>query len=348
MTENACVGSLPHSYVTQCQHNHSKPNTGVLKWMQGSEAAGGSVTALSVMDFARNLIGRRAIVPLMETLLKCPNVHSLILTDNYLENDSLHNILKYARQHQSLTHLDFSSNPITHDGGRELEKFVQRKPNITSVGLKGTFINPACVKSIQRLAEANFNKLPPDVQAQHEQWRRDARLISGLDDSKPPSATNQVSNGNNRTPPNQSPQPKRTPPQPKHSPLPDEGSAKLPTGLFDPYPLWNVPPHPPLPPSEKGRTSTEPPSATNSRLSTPCSYGSSISSSSSQTNAKFQALEMVIKVAERETPAPTPEPGPRKGRQPLVNYFDDAYPALVSLRQCYLEEAAREREGQQG
>ena len=135
-------------YKQQCVELSLHCNTRVLKDLPLDQA---SLNDVTLLDFSRNCLGRNGIKPLLLVLRMCQNLEAINLSENYLSNASVVELVRMLEQEEccrKLTHLDLSRNPISNPSGKLLSQLVDRKVNLRRVVVKGTLMNPGLARLI--------------------------------------------------------------------------------------------------------------------------------------------------------------------------------------------------------
>jgi hypothetical protein len=102
-----------------------------------AQNAWGTVTTI---DLSKSYVGPKGVIPVIELCKALPNVSSISLRDNYLNNESIWYLSKMALYHPSLSTLDLGQNPISWTGAMCLVELVTKNHHITDVQLGGTSI----------------------------------------------------------------------------------------------------------------------------------------------------------------------------------------------------------------
>jgi hypothetical protein len=134
-------------YVEQCSVFNCKQNTGVVRMLPDNATGFLDIVAL---DFSLNCVGRHGVLPVLEVARRCPNLHSISLADNYLNNDSVKHVCSYLNGKPSLHSIDLSKNPISHPSGKLLSAWVMQNANITSLNIDKTLMNPGLANIIRK------------------------------------------------------------------------------------------------------------------------------------------------------------------------------------------------------
>eukprot|EP00759_Apiculatamorpha_spiralis_P015311 PhF_6_TR21961/c0_g1_i1/m.31230 len=142
--------NLGDEYRKNCTLLRCKINSGVLAVLSRTDVVG-----LEVIDLSDNYVGRTGVVPLLQTLRGVSSLRHLNLSSNYLTNDSVRALCTSLNGHQGLQYIDLSSNPISHSSGKYLRAFLNANPNVKSVRVHNTLMNPALRRIIERKALEN-------------------------------------------------------------------------------------------------------------------------------------------------------------------------------------------------
>eukprot|EP00668_Euglena_longa_P038517 GGOE01049535.1.p1 GENE.GGOE01049535.1~~GGOE01049535.1.p1 ORF type:complete len:577 (+),score=175.51 GGOE01049535.1:50-1780(+) len=135
-------------YASKCDELQCRKNSHLMRSLPGEVRW----DVLTEMDLSWNFVGRVGVLPVIEVVRRSPNVVKLSLANNFLNNDSVREIVKHLVDHRCLGHLDLSRNPISHAAGKLLSRFAIQSPGLHTVLLEETLINPALVRIIQRHA----------------------------------------------------------------------------------------------------------------------------------------------------------------------------------------------------
>ena len=144
--------SLREIYAVKCDDLHCKKNSGLLKILPDKA---GHFEDLETLDLGTNFVGPKGLLPVLEVVGVCVNLHTFSLKDNQLTNQSVCDVCDFAAQHPSLTSLDFSDNPITLSAGKALLQLANLNPRIRAITLDGTNIRPMVARSIANQCQKN-------------------------------------------------------------------------------------------------------------------------------------------------------------------------------------------------
>ena len=103
----------------------------------------------------------------MEVVRACSNCERVSVADNFLNNDSVKEIVSALMEHPGVRFLDLSRNPISHPAGKLLSDFASKSKTISEIKLCDTLINPALVKIIQSKANENFKNADESTQQRY-------------------------------------------------------------------------------------------------------------------------------------------------------------------------------------
>eukprot|EP00667_Euglena_gracilis_P005627 EG_transcript_5666 len=135
-------------YAAKCDELRCRKNSHLMRALPGAV----QWDSLTEMDLSWNFVGRVGVLPVLEVVRRSPNIIKLSLANNFLNNDSVREIVTHLVDHRCLGHLDLSRNPISHAAGKLLSRFAVQSPRLHTVLLEETLINPALVRIIQRNA----------------------------------------------------------------------------------------------------------------------------------------------------------------------------------------------------
>ena len=111
---------------------------------------------LTTLDLSRTYIGPRGVLPVAELCKVLGSLKSLLVADNYLDNQSVWWLSKMALFHPSLTRIDLSSNQsISWTGGMSLLDLACKNGAIASLDLSATSIMPSVLESIHAQLRRN-------------------------------------------------------------------------------------------------------------------------------------------------------------------------------------------------
>lgn len=102
---------------------------------------GDGLKPVFVLDFSKNILGRRGILPILDVARAAMTLRSLRLSENFLTNESVLLLCDALEGHPSLQELDLSENGISQPAGKRLMIFVWKTPALTQLHLHGTLIN---------------------------------------------------------------------------------------------------------------------------------------------------------------------------------------------------------------
>jgi hypothetical protein len=144
-------------YATFCTHFSVRENTELAKGLPQD------AQQLSALDLSTNLIGVRGIKPVMSLVAACPNLHTVILRDNHLNNAAVNTLVDMLDGVRHLRVLDLSSNPfITGTVVRALADFLRMNPNVEELHVERTGISVAQQRSLERLVLSNSSLSPTE------------------------------------------------------------------------------------------------------------------------------------------------------------------------------------------
>ena len=118
------VKPLRELYLDECAHYNAHPNSVVLKTLPDTTVGGmggganfmmiGS-NAITELDFSRNYLGDRGLLPLLAVINRIPTLKSLNLSENGLRNNAVISLCTavLVKPHPSLTTIDLSHNYIS-------------------------------------------------------------------------------------------------------------------------------------------------------------------------------------------------------------------------------------------
>uniref|UniRef100_A0A7S1IVJ5 Protein kinase domain-containing protein n=1 Tax=Eutreptiella gymnastica TaxID=73025 RepID=A0A7S1IVJ5_9EUGL len=138
-------------YLGWCQSKSMKPNSGVVAAMEAHEGEEEDDT----LDLNKNYVGKAGINAVMEVVANKQKLKKLMLAANEIENTDVDTIVHTLEKHPSVTHIDFSHNPISRTAAKKLLLLVQKNICIQRMDLDGTDIHPAKVEAIEKQLMAN-------------------------------------------------------------------------------------------------------------------------------------------------------------------------------------------------
>ena len=97
-------------------------------------------------------MGIRAV---LEVIRVAERLERLTLADNWLNNESVKELVGVIGGLPNLHYLDLSRNPISHSAGKILSEYASRNASVYFILLEGTLINPALIRIVHQKAEAN-------------------------------------------------------------------------------------------------------------------------------------------------------------------------------------------------
>eukprot|EP00670_Eutreptiella_braarudii_P009478 CAMPEP_0174307378 /NCGR_PEP_ID=MMETSP0810-20121108/1080_1 /TAXON_ID=73025 ORGANISM="Eutreptiella gymnastica-like, Strain CCMP1594" /NCGR_SAMPLE_ID=MMETSP0810 /ASSEMBLY_ACC=CAM_ASM_000659 /LENGTH=599 /DNA_ID=CAMNT_0015414411 /DNA_START=63 /DNA_END=1862 /DNA_ORIENTATION=+ len=152
VNETGSTQSPREVYATKCNAHRCNKNSQLMKSLPDSH----QWDLLTELDLNLNFVGRVGIRPVLEVVKLSPNVRKLCLADNFLNNESVKDIVTALVRHPSLGHLDLSRNPISHAAGKMLSHFAVDSQALHTVLLEETLINPALIRIIQKKAASKL------------------------------------------------------------------------------------------------------------------------------------------------------------------------------------------------
>eukprot|EP01004_Peranema_trichophorum_P005197 NODE_4067_length_1236_cov_9.752022_g3574_i0.p1 GENE.NODE_4067_length_1236_cov_9.752022_g3574_i0~~NODE_4067_length_1236_cov_9.752022_g3574_i0.p1 ORF type:complete len:344 (-),score=79.87 NODE_4067_length_1236_cov_9.752022_g3574_i0:169-1200(-) len=144
--------SLREIYGKECETAKCKQNSYLLKILPSTPTTS---HCLIELDLNLNFVGRNGLKPVLEVARRAYCLKKLCLADNFLNNDSVKEIVASLQSHTSLAYMDLSRNPISHAAGKMLARYASENKAIQSILLVDTLINPALIRIIQQTAGAN-------------------------------------------------------------------------------------------------------------------------------------------------------------------------------------------------
>ncbi|KAG5480653.1 hypothetical protein CUR178_05787 [Leishmania enriettii] len=116
----------------------------------------GAWDAVTTLDFSRTYVGSKGALPVIELCRRLPRLQSLVLSDNYLSNDTVWRLVQVTLFHPCLERIDLSANEhISWCGAMCLVELVLRNPRIIYVGLRGSTVSPEILQSIEAQTRQN-------------------------------------------------------------------------------------------------------------------------------------------------------------------------------------------------
>eukprot|EP00906_Rhabdomonas_costata_P013005 RCo018690 len=140
-----------HIYLENCLKYKCKPNSLLRKTLPGRA----EFEKVEVLDLSQNFVGPKGLLPVLEVAKRCPNLNTLNLKDNQLDNNSVREVVAAITGHGSLKRLDLSSNPITISAGQSLLELAQRSRNLHEINVSGTSLRPIMMQCIENQCARN-------------------------------------------------------------------------------------------------------------------------------------------------------------------------------------------------
>mmetsp|Transcript_4710 Transcript_4710/g.17702 ORF Transcript_4710/g.17702 Transcript_4710/m.17702 type:complete len:148 (-) Transcript_4710:253-696(-) len=133
------MSSLREKYLASCKTEIVTPNSVFQKMLPDDPD---TEFPSDTLDFTRNYVGDRGVVPVLQTLAHMPNICILKLKDNGLRNNAIHQLEKILKDHPSLIEIDLSHNFISTGAANSLLRLLDENQVIRKIDLEGTKIEP--------------------------------------------------------------------------------------------------------------------------------------------------------------------------------------------------------------
>lgn len=142
-------------YLGWCRNSGIRPNSGVVAMMEAHEGEDEDDT----LDLNRNYVGSKGIPAIMAVVAAKSKLKKLMLAANEIENTDVATVVSTLEKHPSVTHIDFSNNPISRVAAKKLYHLVQMNPCIQRLDLEGTQIHADKIQAIEAQLEKNRAQL---------------------------------------------------------------------------------------------------------------------------------------------------------------------------------------------
>jgi hypothetical protein len=93
---------------------------------------------------------------IFESLRKNKSLQSLILSENYLENEEVSKLAKALQRKDTLSHLDLGDNPFTEKGAETIFRLVCACSLLESVRFENHFMVYRCAEAIKTQSRSNY------------------------------------------------------------------------------------------------------------------------------------------------------------------------------------------------
>lgn len=127
--------------------------------------------AMTTLDYSRTYIGAQGALPVIELCRRLPRLQTLVLRDNYVNNDTVWHLVQMALFHPTLERIDLSANEhISWTGAMCVVELVLRNPRITYACLRGSTVTADILAAIDaqtrqnavlRFRSAGLKRSPP-------------------------------------------------------------------------------------------------------------------------------------------------------------------------------------------
>eukprot|EP01006_Ploeotia_vitrea_P017332 TRINITY_DN48430_c0_g1_i1.p1 TRINITY_DN48430_c0_g1~~TRINITY_DN48430_c0_g1_i1.p1 ORF type:complete len:370 (-),score=9.14 TRINITY_DN48430_c0_g1_i1:130-1239(-) len=143
--------SIREIYAKQCKQYGCNCNSLLLKQLPTDPG----MFDQTEIDLSGNMVGPKGLLPVLELVRINPRLRRLIVKDNYLDNNAIHQIVVALRGHPSVTFLDVSSNPISWTAGMSLLELVTQNPKVRGIDMTDTHIKPSIIDTILKRIDQN-------------------------------------------------------------------------------------------------------------------------------------------------------------------------------------------------
>ena len=134
------------TYVEACEALSVHVNTGVRDMLPDRADAFSDLTRL---DFSRQCVGRRGLLPLLPVFERCVSLQELELSDNYLNNESVVELCNCVEKMPTLVFVGLCRNPISYPSGKRIESLIRvRRAGSFAVDVSSTLMNPGLARKI--------------------------------------------------------------------------------------------------------------------------------------------------------------------------------------------------------
>eukprot|EP00756_Hemistasia_phaeocysticola_P002969 Hpha_TRINITY_DN11988_c0_g1::TRINITY_DN11988_c0_g1_i1::g.20707::m.20707 len=140
------------TYVQKCLALGVKTNTAVVKKID-SGTIGPETTALDMSD---QYVGAKGLLALLEMIREgCPNLLTLNLAGNSVNNTVIDLLVEVAAAHPKLEAINLDDNPLSYKAGQALLGLSKKNTRIKSIELNNTKVQDGILRQIQSQVEVN-------------------------------------------------------------------------------------------------------------------------------------------------------------------------------------------------
>lgn len=144
--------ALRSIYLQNCKSLGVRPNSSLAEKLPNDVAGSNSFQDL---DLRLNIVGVRGLIPVLEVVKAAPNLRTLNLTAQNINNDAIQPLCNVLASHPALTSVDLSGNPITLPAAKHVLTAVRSNPRIKALALKDTLIPPLAIQWIENALAVN-------------------------------------------------------------------------------------------------------------------------------------------------------------------------------------------------
>nr|CCC91040.1 putative calpain-like cysteine peptidase [Trypanosoma congolense IL3000] len=168
-------------YEVKCRELKCKKNSALYNFLSDAPDAFKSITTI---DVSKNFVGPRGVLPLLEVVRFCENLHTLDLRQQELDKNAIDVLCLAVKGHARLVHLNLSANPLDMSACAALLELARVNSAIRHISLDGSAIRPSMMQAIEAQLERNrATKTSASERAALIAQSQDNRLSSGGFDS---------------------------------------------------------------------------------------------------------------------------------------------------------------------
>eukprot|EP01065_Artemidia_motanka_P041812 TRINITY_DN5474_c0_g1_i2.p1 TRINITY_DN5474_c0_g1~~TRINITY_DN5474_c0_g1_i2.p1 ORF type:complete len:569 (+),score=226.77 TRINITY_DN5474_c0_g1_i2:50-1708(+) len=140
------------AYVQKCLALGVKTNTAVVQKID----TGMISDETEHLDMRNNYVGAKGLIAILEMIQEgCPNVLTLNLAGNSVNNTVIDLLVEVAAAHPKLEAIDLSDNPLSYKAGQALLSLAKKNSRIKSIELVNTKIQEGILRQINTQLEVN-------------------------------------------------------------------------------------------------------------------------------------------------------------------------------------------------
>lgn len=151
--------SLAEKYVTTCQRQKIKPNSGMIAALAGEEP-------MTKLDLSNNYCGGESgFECVLQIVQDCPTLVELDLSGNFLNTDNVKRLVACAWEHPGLSTLRLNRNRLYIESGKELVRLARFNKRIKAIEFTDTADGDATANHVpQKIVDQLSRELQRNAQ----------------------------------------------------------------------------------------------------------------------------------------------------------------------------------------